>query len=214
MSSNFEDINLLGADFCKPVAPRILQRPNSEPNTPPPERNDGADHIKSLEKEMEQLRLFQQSVIANNYGNQNRQYQNVQYDSGNVPLTESIPVNNRGYRWCGMNNHRKNSCVDYNKALREGMVHLIDEGDKKTRLGPMGSGGPIVSMQNRTLLSPAIHQMVDAENLTLRPGTNGFRNISLLQLLLSDDNAANRAFYSVEFWYERSGTATPPTPND
>ena len=76
----------------------------------------------------------------------------------------------------------------------------------------MGSGGPIVPMQNRTLLSPAIHQMVDAENLTLRPGTNGFRNISLLQLLLSDENAANRAFYYVEFWYERSGTATPPPP--
>lgn len=162
---------------------------------------------------MEQLRLFQQSVIAN-YGNQDRQYQNVQYDRGNVPSTESIPVNDRGCRWCGMNNHRKNSCVDYNKASREGMVHIIDEADKKTRLGPMGSGGPIFPMQHRTLLSLAIHQMVDAKNLTLRPETNGFRNISHLQLLLSDENAANRAFYYVEFWYEQEWYRHTTTPND
>lgn len=49
-----------------------------------------------------------------------------------------------------MNNHRKNSCFDSNKALREGMVHFIDEADRKTRLGPMESGGPIAPLPEST----------------------------------------------------------------
>ena len=60
--------------------------------------------------------------------------------------TESIPVNTRGCQWCGVNNHRKIACYDYKKALREGMVHCIEVADSRTRMGPMGSGGPLVPL--------------------------------------------------------------------
>ena len=76
--------------------------------------------------------------------NNNGYMQDNQGENRNSPTTESIPVNDHGCRWCGLNNYRKIACYDYDKALREGMIHFIDEADSCTRMGTMGSGGSLV----------------------------------------------------------------------
>jgi len=135
------------------------------PNTPKEEaKQEMQDQMDILRKELEQLRLFQQSAFApqNNYG-QSRNYsqgQNQGQGQGQGPQgqgyqpretrpTEQIPVNDQGCRWCGLNNHRKYNCFDYNRSLREGEIHYIDEADKRTRMGPTGSGGPLIPLPER-----------------------------------------------------------------
>ena len=50
------------------------------------------------------------------------------------------------YRWCGEEGDIKLRCPDYQRNLAEGAVHHLDHGDTKTRMGPHGSGGSVVSL--------------------------------------------------------------------
>ena len=149
---------------------RILRNPNATKETanqnpqnaqapqpqaqmqPQTQEKKWSDQMETLKRELEELRLFQQSAMSLGMQrgfqqrNNNSYMRDNQGENRNLPRIESIPVNDRGCRRCGLNNHRKIACYDYNKALREGMVHFIDEADSRTRMGPMGSGGPLVPL--------------------------------------------------------------------
>ena len=113
------------------------------------------DRICELEKEMEKMRLFQQSAMVPNnvrtyggqqYGQQNSRTNYRQSNANVNGATELIPINPRGYRCCGLNDHHKYQCDDYQKAVREGVIHHLDPADSKAYLGPHGGGGPVVPL--------------------------------------------------------------------
>jgi len=93
-----------------------------------------------------------------------QQENNYLEENTNMPATESIPINDRGCRWCGLNNHRKHSCYDYPKALKEGTVHYADPADLRTRMGPIGSVGPLVPLPE----AAGVWQKVWVANMRLR----------------------------------------------
>ena len=133
--------------------PQNAQGPQPQAQTQPQtQEKKWSDQMENLKRELEELRLFQQSAMTAGMERDFQQRNNNSYMRDNrgenryLPTTESIPVNDRGCRWCGLNNHRKIACYDYKKALREGMVHFIDEADSRTRIGSMGSGGPLVPL--------------------------------------------------------------------
>lgn len=110
------------------------------------------DLEKEMEMEMEKERLFQQSAMVPNnvraYGGQQYCFKQArpnyrQQGASNMnAATESIPVNPRGCRWCGLNDRRKFQCLEYQNALKEGVIHYLDSADSKAYFGPQGSGGP------------------------------------------------------------------------
>ena len=129
------------------------QAPQPQAQTQPQtQEKKWSGQMETIKRELEELKLFQQSAMTPGMQRGFQQRNNNSYmwdnrgENRNLPITESIPVNDRGCRWCGLNNHRKIACYIYNKALREGMVHCIDEADSHTRMGPMGSGGPLVPL--------------------------------------------------------------------
>jgi len=102
---------------------RILKHPNPgngtlETQKPYQEKkkpDELHDQMEVLKRELEELKLFPQSAmpLLNSQAGGQRGYQqrnNYSQDNRNMPETESIPVNDRGCRWCGPNNHRKHSC--------------------------------------------------------------------------------------------------------
>ena len=114
------------------------QNPQSAPQSQPQPQTQvkkWSDQMETLEREMEEMRLFQQSAMSPGMQRGFQQRNNNSYirdnrgENRNLPTTESIPVNDRGCWWRGLNNHRKIACYDYNRMLREGMVHFIDEAD-------------------------------------------------------------------------------------
>ena len=169
-----------------PMAPvtRILKHPDSEnavqtseaplQNQEMQEAGQLHDQMEMLKRELEELKLFRQSampLLSSQPGGQ-RGYQprnNYSQENRNMPATESIPVNDRGCRWCGLNNHRKHSCYEYTKALKEGTVHYADEADLRTRMGPMGSGGPLVPLPE----AAGVWQKVWVSNMRQRTESQG-----------------------------------------
>jgi len=136
---------------------RILKHPNPGNGTPETQKPDQEkkkpdglpDRMEVLKRELEELKLFRQSAMPplNSQAGRQRGYQqrnNYLQDNRNKPATESTPVDDPGCKWCGLNNHRKHSCYEYTLALKEGTVHYTDEADIRTRMGPMGSGGPLI----------------------------------------------------------------------
>ena len=109
------------------------------------------DQMELLKRELEGLKVFQQSAIpllsgqAGGRGGCRLRNKYLQ-ENRNMQATESIPVNDRGCRWCGLNNYRKHSYYEYTKSVKEGTVHYADEADLRTRMSPMGSGGPLVPL--------------------------------------------------------------------
>src|SRR5205807_1108688 len=72
-----------------------------------------------------------------------QQYQQYQSQTAN----QAGGLNPRGCRWCREEGHIKLRCPDYQRNLAEGAVHHLDHGDTKTRMGPHGSGGPVVLLR-------------------------------------------------------------------
>jgi len=123
------------------------QKPDQEKKKP----NELHNQMEVFKRELEELKLFQQSampLLNSQAGGQGgyQQRNNYSQDNRNMPATEGIPVDHRGCRWCGLNNYRKHSCYEYTKELREWTVHYTDEADLRTRMGAMGSGGPLVPL--------------------------------------------------------------------
>ena len=44
-----------------------------------------------------------------------------------------------------MNGHRRAACFDYQRGLREGIIHYTD-GDTRAKMGPVGGGGPVIPL--------------------------------------------------------------------
>ena len=136
--------------------PNLRNAPQPQPQVQTPQlqmqEKIWSDQMETLKCELEEMRLFQQSAMSPGMQRGFQQRNNNSYmrdnrgENRNLPTTEFIPVNDRGCRWCGLNNHRKIACYDYNKVLRQGMVRFIDEADSRTRMGLMGSGGPLVPL--------------------------------------------------------------------
>src|SRR5205807_4846513 len=104
----------------QPEAKRILKSLNPTSGTldtsieeqKKPKQEDWQDQMDSLKRELEEMKLFRQSAgpsLNSQVGRQREyQYQGSQQrnsylpGNGNMPSTESIPVNDRGCRWCGL----------------------------------------------------------------------------------------------------------------
>ena len=152
---------------------------NGTPESPLPEQDmrkheELHNQMDILKRELEEIKLFRQSAMPLLYGQAGgqREYQqrnNYLEENRNMPATESIPVNVRGCWWCGLNNHRKHTCYDYNKALKEGTVHYADAADLRTRMGPIGSGGPLVRLPE----AAGVWQKVWVANMRLRTESQG-----------------------------------------
>ena len=105
-------------------------------------------------------------------------------------------MNPRGCRWCGEEGHIKLRCPDYQRNLAEGAVHHLDHGDTKTRMGPHGSGRPVVPLpeysgmwqrawveRERQRPESQMHQGGRIEDITEQAGGDGpagkVRNLTL-----------------------------------
>src|SRR5437588_2269479 len=122
------------------------------------EKKELKQQMGALAKEMEQLCLFNQNFLAQqSAGGQRGQQQyrmnqqggqyksGTQYNRNQNQTTETIPVNDQGCHWCGMNGHRRGACFDYKRAISEGIIHYTDS-DSRVEMGLPGGGGPIIPL--------------------------------------------------------------------
>jgi len=193
-----------------PVPPKVARPPEAQPQPPQPDW-DGL--MGELGKTMQELRIHRQQMQAGGYGYVESQpvtrpfasvapprqcyqpypqYQQYQSQTAN----QAGGMNLRGCRWCGEEGHIKLRCPDYQRNLAEGAVHHLDHGDTKTRMGPHGSGGPVVPLpeysgmwqrawveRERQRPESQMHQGGRIEDITEQAGGDGpagkVRNLTL-----------------------------------